>query len=151
MKQVGLVQDSDRARVMEVWEASVRATHHFLSEQDLAALIPLARRELATIMPLHCLREADGQVVAFMAVVDRKIEALFVAPSHRGGGAGRRLVEYAIAELGATAVDVNEQNPQAIEFYERLGFRTVERSEVDENGFAFPILRMELAVTGKAN
>jgi putative acetyltransferase len=134
---------------MEVWEASVRATHQFLSAQDLTALIPLARQELATITPLHCLRDADGLVVAFMAVVDRKIEALFVAPTHRGGGAGRRLVEYAISELGATAVDVNEQNLQAIEFYERLGFRTVARSPVDSNGLAFPILHMELTATEK--
>src|SRR3954463_972392 len=120
-KPISVVTDSDRARLMEVWEASVRATHHFLSEQDLQTLIPLAHHELATISPIHCLRDADGSVYAFMAVVDRKIDALFVDPAHRALGAGRRLVQYAIEELDARAVDVNEQNPAAVGFYEHVG------------------------------
>ena len=144
MKSISLVADSDRARVMEVWEASVRATHDFLSERDLDVLIPLARQELATISPMHCLRDADGSVYAFIAVIDRKIEALFVAPARRANGAGRRLVQYAIEELGACAVDVNEQNPAAVKFYEHLGFDAIARSATDGQGLPFPILHMEL-------
>ena len=145
MSSISVVTDSDRARVMEVWESSVRATHHFLSEQDLLTLIPLARQELATITPIHCLRDANGLVYAFMAVIDRKIEMLFVAPAYRSKGAGRRLVEYALANLDARAVDVNEQNGAAVEFYEHLGFTVVARSPVDPQGLPLPILHMEIA------
>jgi len=144
MRSITLVTDSDRARVMEVWEASVRATHDFLSEEDLQTLIPLAREELATISPIHCLRDRDGSVYAFIVVIDRKIEALFVAPARRATGAGRRLVQYAIDELGARGVDVNEQNFAAVEFYKHLGFEVVARSATDGQGLPFPILHMKL-------
>jgi putative acetyltransferase len=143
-KPISVVTDSDRARVMEVWEASVRASHHFLTEQDLQTLIPLAREELATISPIHCLRGADGSVYAFMAVVDGTIDALFVAPAQRAAGAGRRLVQYAIEELDARGVDVNEQNPAAVGFYQHLGFNVVSRSATDPQGLPFPILHMQL-------
>lgn len=135
--------DNDRERIAEVWESSVRATHHFLSEEDLQKIIPLTRAELSEITPIHCLRDARGYVYAFMAVIDRKIESLFVAPTHRGDGAGRKLVEYALSELKATRVDVNEQNELAIGFYERMGFRSVGRA-LDPQGLPFPILQMEL-------
>lgn len=141
---VTLVTDSDRPRLMEVWEASVRATHDFLSERDLELLIPLARQELAQISPIHCLRDSAGLVYAFMAVDNRQIESLFVAPSHRNSGAGRRLVEYAIAELAADKVEVNEQNHLAVGFYQRLGFRAVGRTPLDGQGLPFPIVHMEL-------
>jgi putative acetyltransferase len=142
---ISLVTDADRARLMEVWEASVRATHDFLSESDLEVIIPLAREELARITPIYCLRDASGSVYGFTSVADNKIEMLFVDPRHRGNGAGRRLVEYAVTKLGATQVDVNEQNDLAIGFYERLGFRVIDRAAVDPQGLPFPILHMALS------
>lgn len=42
----------------------------------------------------------------------------------------------------ATSVDVNEQNPQAIGFYEHHGFRTVSRTTHDPSGKPYPILHM---------
>ena len=143
-KSISTATDADRARLFEVWEASVRATHRFLTEADLQGLVPHVRDALSQVAPVHCLRDADGAVCAFMFVEHAKIESLFVAPSHRGAGAGRTLVEYAIRELGAREVDVNEQNPLAVGFYEHLGFRTFGRSPLDPLGNPFPILHMRL-------
>lgn len=134
----------ERARIIEVWEASVRATHDFLTEADLAELVPLATEALRQLSPVHCVRDGAGRIVAFMVVQRAKIEALFVDPAQRGRGAGRTLVEHAIRELGARAVDVNEQNPLALGFYERLGFCPVGRSPLDAQGKPFPIVHMEL-------
>ena len=39
-------------------------------------------------------------------------------------------------------VDVNEQNPRAIGFYERLGFARTGRSETDDQGRPYPLLHM---------
>lgn len=135
----------DRPRIFEVWEASVRATHHFLAEDDIQFLIPRARTALATYEPLHCLRNESGEVDAFIGVAGVNIDLLFVHPARRGMGLGRTLVEFAIRELGATDLDVNEQNPQAVGFYEHLGFRTISRSPLDAQGRPFPILHMRLA------
>lgn len=139
---VTLADDNDQPRLFEVWESSVRATHHFLSEDDMQFLIPRVKTALAAYTPIHCLRDADGRVFAFMGVAGRNIDLLFVHADHRGAGAGRTLVEYAIRELGADSLDVNEQNPLAIGFYEHLGFKTVGRSPLDGQGRPFPILHM---------
>lgn len=75
---------------------------------------------------------------------NRKIEMLFVSPDYFGYGFGRVLAEVAVREYGCRYVDVNVQNPQAADFYRRLGFRVFERSETDGQGNPFPLLRMEL-------
>ena len=45
---------------------------------------------------------------------------------------------------GATTLDVNEQNPQAIGFYEHEGFVVEGRSATDDAGRPFPLLHMRL-------
>lgn len=79
-------QEYDRAA--ELWGASVRATHDFVTEADLDV--------------------------------------------------------HALQEFGATRVDVNEQNPRAVGFYQHHGFRTVARSESDPTNKPYPILHMKL-------
>jgi putative acetyltransferase len=136
--------DSDRPRIFQVWEASVRATHDFLTEDDIQFLIPRARQALETYTPIHVLRDQAGDVYAFMGVSGACVDMLFVHPDHRGNGAGRALMEYAIRELGASEVDVSEQNTGARGFYEHLGFRVVGRSPLDPSGRPIPVLHMKL-------
>ena len=72
----------------------------------------------------------------------------FAHPEQRGNGAGRHLVTFAIASLGAMAVDVNEHNGLGHGFYLHLGFIEESRSELDPFGKPFPILHLELAKKG---
>ena len=69
---------------------------------------------------------------------------LFVHPEKRGRGIGKTLVRYAVGKLGCGRVDVNEQNGQAVGFYEKLGFRKTGRSPVDAEGRPYPILHLGL-------
>lgn len=133
----------DHAEIVEVWEASVRATHRFLSEEDIARLRPLVPEYLG-LVDLRCVRDEAGAILGFLGVAAGNIEMLFLAPAARGRGLGRRFVAFAVEELGATRVDVNEQNPEARGFYERCGFAVVGRSELDGQGRPFPLLHMEL-------
>ena len=70
------------------------------------------------------------------------LEMLFVSPTHFGIGIGRKLVEYGIDNLAIERVTVNEQNPDAIGFYEHLGFRRYLRTECDTEGRPFPLIFM---------
>ena len=141
---VSKLQQEDVDQTVEVWEASVRATHDFVSESDIVFFRPLVREELAT-SPVFVMRDDEGKVAGFIGVADGEVESLFIDAKWRGQGIGRRLMEYAIHELGATKVDVNEQNPQAIGFYEKMGFEVESRSELDGFGKPYPLLHMRLA------
>ena len=68
---------------------------------------------------------------------------LFLHPDYFRKGIGRMLIQKAFLELDVQYVDVNEQNPSAAKFYERMGFRTFRRDSTDDQGNPFPILRMK--------
>ena len=80
----------------------------------------------------------------FAAWGGNKLEMLFVSPESRGQGIGSALCNYAIEDMHVTAVDVNEQNQQAIDFYKQIGFSIVGRSPQDSQGKPFPLLHMKL-------
>jgi putative acetyltransferase len=69
---------------------------------------------------------------------------LFVNADAIGKGVGKALLNHAIHTMKVNKVDVNEQNEQAVGFYQHHGFKTVSRSELDGTGKPFPILHMEL-------
>ena len=116
------VGPDDFEELAEVWEASVRATHDFLSEADIRELRSLLPVRYLPAVELRCLRDA-GRIVAFIGLNGSHIAMLFVRPEYRGRGCGRKLVEWAVARQGADSVDVNEQNPQAVGFYRVWGLR----------------------------
>jgi putative acetyltransferase len=130
--------------VVEVWEASVRATHHFVAESDIEIFRPMVRGALPHVT-LACVRDADNAVVGYIAVAEDNVEMLFIHPEARGQGVGRRLLTYAVEALKATRVDCNEQNEQALGFYLKMGFEVIGRSELDGTNKPYPILHMRLA------
>ena len=128
--------------LLDVWLASVRASHHFLSETDIRVLTPQAEKALRQIETLWIIQ--DGLLpIGFMGIQERKIEMLFLHPDHFRKGLGKELVQRAFRELKVEYVDVNEQNPDAARFYERMGFHTFRRDDTDDQGNPFPILRMK--------
>lgn len=81
--------------------------------------------------------------LGFIGTYENRIEMLFIDASKRGQGIGRQLLEYVLNVLQIDEVDVNEQNPQAIGFYQSMGFSIVGRSETDGEGNLYPILTMK--------
>lgn len=139
--------DADLSTLVEIWEAAVRATHHFLPESDLLVIKPLLRGQYFPAVQLTCARNESGRILGFVGTAEGLVEMLFVDPACHGQGVGKRLLLYAIDELGATRVDVNEQNTQAVGFYQHLGFVVTDRSHLDGGGRPFPILHMKLAAS----
>jgi putative acetyltransferase len=140
----------DRERLLELWERSVRATHHFLEDNDVVALRPLVAEELASgAVDWWVLVSATEALIGFLGFASDTIEALFIDPDHHGQGGGKFLVAHAqTLGAGALAVDVNEQNEAALGFYKALGFSVVARSPTDAAGRPFPILHMRRAAPG---
>ena len=75
---------------------------------------------------------------------------LFLSPKERGKGIGRQLLQYGIHNYEIREVTVNEQNPQAVGFYEHMGFAAYKRTDLDEQGNPYPLLyRSEERRVGK--
>ncbi len=126
-----------------VWERSVRATHGFLTEADIAGMRPEVPTYIREVAQLTVAFEG-GAPIGFAGVEDGSLEMLFVDAAARGRGVGKALLRHAVERQGARRLDCNEQNPQARGFYEHEGFRVVGRSARDGAGRSFPLLHMEL-------
>jgi putative acetyltransferase len=136
---------ADHNDLVDLWLRSVRATHTFLSEDDIQFFLPLVRDGALAQLELWVLCSDAAVLMGFMGMSGNKLEALFLAPEFHRLGGGRRLVEHARALRGELTVDVNEQNPAACSFYEACGFVVEGRSELDSTGRPFPLLHMRLA------
>ncbi len=138
------VRPEYHAEMLDVWEDSVRATHDFISEDDIEFFKPIIMEQAFPAVTLKCVKSEQGSILGFVGVAEHKVEMLFVANAARGQGVGTLLLKHAIEHLGADKVDVNEQNPGAVGFYQHMGFKLVSRSPLDDMGKPFPILHLAL-------
>ncbi len=132
----------DGQRVIEIWRKAVDATHDFLSAQDRQEIDEMVCGFLpqATL----CLAVDDQDYpLAFMLIDDGHMQALFVDPDSRGTGVGKALVLHGLSLHPAMSTDVNEQNEQAIGFYEKMGFKRIGRSPVDDQGKPYPLIHLQ--------
>jgi putative acetyltransferase len=128
-------------RAVQIWRDAVDATHHFLTPEDRAAI----DKDVLDFLPhadLWFAVNADDYPLAFMMLGEGSMEALFVDPKFRGIGVGAALVRFGLSHHPVMTTDVNEQNDQAIGFYERMGFRRTGRSALDDYGRAYPLIHL---------
>lgn len=130
--------------LLNIREDSVRATHLFLSDEEINQIKEYVPQALSGVEHLMIAENESRKVIAFMGTKNNRLEMLFLSPAERGKGIGRKLVQYGIHNYGVREVTVNEQNPQAVGFYEHLGFETYKRTELDEEGNPYPLLYMKL-------
>ena len=159
---------ADHAALADLWKRSVVATHHFLTPQAVdelyAAILQeylpgveelwLAEYELYSPNALgpealgpNILDPDTPRPVGFMGCNWPQIEMLFVEPDCFGLGIGKMFLDHArqraMVEDATLTLDVNEQNPAALAFYEHMGFVVTGRSPVDGQGRPYPLLHME--------
>ena len=134
---------NDYPELVEVWEASVRATHDFVQEDDITYFRTLVPKYFDAV-DLHVIRDGE-KISGFLGTGEQEVQMLFLHPDARGKGLGRMFMQFAISEHGVAKVEVNEQNNQAVAFYKHMGFKVVGRAELDYTGKPYPLLFMELA------
>ena len=144
-------EPEDFPTLSEVWERSVRATHCFLTEMDVLSLKPQVGKYLEAV-DVTVAFAATGETVGFIGVSGaspKRVEMLFVDPAFFRRGVGRLLLTHVLRD-GSAELDVNEQNPEALRFYEAFGFVVSGRSPLDGEGRPFPLLHLRLAPGSKA-
>ena len=147
------VQDRNQSlldALLDIWEQSVRATHLFLSDAEVNAIRTYVPQALKSVE--HLIAAEAEKPIGFMGVQNGRLEMLFLAPEERGKGIGKQLLQYGIENYGIVELTVNEQNPQAVGFYEHMGFETYKRTDLDEEGNPYPLLYMkrvrEIGISG---
>ena len=91
----------------DIWKASVKATHDFVSADDIEFYSDRIPRDYMPQMDMYA---GHGQWCAFIGLSAEMIEMLFVRPDSMGKGYGSTLLRFAVEQKGIRKVDVNEQN-----------------------------------------
>lgn len=125
---------------LPVWERSVRATHTFLSDAEIATIKTYVPEAFKGVQHLVLAYDDNDTPLGFMGINEHNLEMLFLDPAYRGQGLGRTLLQYGIDNYGVDTLAVNEQNPGARGFYEHMGFVVFKRTERDEQGGPYPLL-----------
>ncbi|MCH4248617.1 MAG: hypothetical protein LKF82_12455 [Acinetobacter populi] len=79
MQEIGeihIAQAADFPRLVEIWERSVRATHHFLQEQDIDQLRPLILQQYLPHLQVYSIILHD-KICGFIGVDQQKLEMLY--------------------------------------------------------------------------
>ena len=130
-------------KLLDVWESSVKATHLFLSVDEINNIKQYVPQAIKDVSILVIAENKNGNSVGFMGVDDKRLEMLFVLDKYRGQGIGKQLLQYGIENYSINELTVNEQNPRAKGFYEHMGFEVYKRTELDEQGNPYPLLYMK--------
>ena len=140
--RIRAAEPEEHPALLDIWLRSVRATHGFLSEDDIQFFLPLVRDQALPLLELWVLVDDEDRLLGFVGLTGNQLDALFVDPAFFRRGGGRLLVEHARKLKGPLTVDVNEQNVEARRFYEALGFIVTGRSDLDGTGRPFPLLHL---------
>ena len=130
--------------LLEVWESSVIATHKFLSSDEIKNIKKYVPQALINVAHLVIVKNKDNIPIAIMGIEKKRLEMLIIQNNERGKGISKQLLNYGINKHNINELTVNEQNINAKEFYEYMGFTTYKRTELDEQGNPYPILYMKL-------
>ena len=130
--------------LLKVWENSVRATHTFLTNEEIEKIKQYVPQALSGISNLIVYTDENETPIAFMGIENQKLEMLFVDSNYRGKRIGKKMLLYGIENYKVNDLAVNEDNPQAKGFYEHMGFKVYQRNELDDQGNPYPILYMKL-------
>ncbi|MFC4213032.1 GNAT family N-acetyltransferase [Pedobacter lithocola] len=134
---------TDYDSLIILWEASVNATHHFLTQRDIQQYKLLIYDYYFQQLKIFFIKN-EGNIAGFIGLKKDFIQMLFVAPGEMRKGIGHSLIEYAIKHRNAKSVDVNEQNVNALRFYKKMGFEVADITETDAVGKPYPVISMEL-------
>lgn len=136
------LHEKDYPRAVDIWERSVIATHDFLKESDRIQL----KKEIPTYFPYveAYLCFAGNDIIGFSGTHDLNLEMLFLDPKYFKQGYGTEILQTLIQEYKVQYVDVNKDNPNALAFYLRNGFKKYDESSKDGQGRDYPIVHLKL-------
>ena len=141
--QIEKLNSKNYKEIIKVWNKAIRATHSFLSSDDIEILERKTLIELFESVSIYGIRVNNKELAGFVGINENIIEMLFVLPGFTKKGIGSFLLNFAITENGANELEVYEYNTNAVRLYEKAGFIKVSREDCDSLiNKPYPILKM---------
>ena len=126
--RIRLMADEDVEAVVRVWHASGLVAYPFIERWQRFTL-ELARSVFQEEIASTCevwVAEADGEIVAYLALRGSYVDRLYVSPSHQRRKIGTSLVKFAMQRSPAgLELHTHQKNRPARAFYEQHGFVAV--------------------------
>ncbi|WP_394980930.1 GNAT family N-acetyltransferase [uncultured Helicobacter sp.] len=134
--------------MLKIWEDSVRASHFFLKDSDIVEIKQEVKAAFSSLQNI-LVAKVGGEFAGFIGVSEKTVEMLFASPKFFNLGLGKRLIleatNHFFDKQDEILVDCNEQNERGLEFYKKLGFKQVSRSQKDPSGRDFAIIHFSIA------
>ena len=87
--QINKASENDYDKLLIIWESSVRSSHHFLKEEDIAFYKTMIKTHYFSAVDLYLIRNEKGEIAGFTGLSADLIEMLFIAPEEQGKGYGK--------------------------------------------------------------
>lgn len=123
----------DLDAVLSAWENASQIGHPFLTTEFLAT----EKQNVADVYMPNAntwVAEDQGQVIGFISMAGNEVGGLFVQPSYHSKGVGRTLMNKAQELHGDLEVEVFQANMIGRRFYDRYGFKLIEKKVHAETG-----------------
>lgn len=130
----------DYELILNIWEKSVKKTHHFLAEADFKFYKEMIPEHLDSV--ILYLWEDNGAIVGFSGINEDELAMLFLDPDYIGKGYGGHILIELVETEQIKKVDVNTQNEHAKIFYLKYGFEIESEDTLDGFGKPYPITHL---------
>jgi len=137
-----LATPADYPRLTAIWTRSVTATHHFLSLADREAIQRDLPRYFAQVTLWRW--QLDEHLIGFTGMAGSDLAMLFLDPTYFRHGYGQQIIRILMKTANLQTVTVNAQNPGALAFYQRQGFKIISQNSLDADGRSYPIINLSL-------
>ncbi|WP_431709751.1 GNAT family N-acetyltransferase [Glutamicibacter uratoxydans] len=123
---------ADVPALLDLWRGSKEKSRDLMSASDvdwLAHVLEAIYRGDAEVI----IAQQEESTVGFMVLTGHKVPLLWLSSDTRGGGAGQKLLRWALARHPNLLVDVNIHNHRGIEFYRQQGFEPAELTSEEDS------------------
>ena len=117
--------------VLDIWLKSSIAAHDFIDKSFWESKIPDMRNIYLPASEIYVYEDEEG-TKGFIALVENTIAAIFVLPHQQGRGIGKALIGKAMEIRNSLDLTVYKENIKSINFYKKLGFKTI-KEQIDDN------------------
>lgn len=142
-------READLDALTELWAASARSSHAFMSDADFDDHHAVMRDYILPSTNILIAVGAAGEDLGFVGSHDDHVDLLYIATFAQGQGVGRFLLSCVNGGEGPRSVQVYADNETGMGFYRSQGFREVRRYAKDAAGHDYPIAHLERDLTAR--